>query len=231
MEELTLGKQQGSPSRPVFYVFPAWTNRLREALVIAVVLGLVFATLGVAGVFSPSTLAVGYAPTQPIPYSHRLHVGELGLDCRYCHNTVEGTASAAIPPASTCMNCHDAVKTTSELLEPLRKAAREGTGIRWVRVHDLPEFVYFNHSAHLTAGVGCVSCHGRVDRMDVVRQEKPLSMGWCLDCHRAPEAHLRPRDRITDLAWQPTGDAITAGAELAELGGISPSTDCSTCHR
>ncbi|MEM9553592.1 MAG: cytochrome c3 family protein [Acidobacteriota bacterium] len=212
-------------------MFPEWTNRLRGIAVVGVLFGIVFATLVVAGGFSPSTLAVGYAPVQPIPYSHRLHVGELGLDCRYCHNTVEDTARAAIPPVATCMNCHDSVKTESELLEPLRRAARDGTSVRWVRVHDLPEFVYFDHSAHLTAGVGCVSCHGRVDRMDVVRQEEPLSMGWCLECHRAPEAQLRPFDRLTDLGWQPSGDALAAGTELAELRGIAPSTDCSTCHR
>lgn len=220
-----------SPSRPVFYVFPAWTNRLREILVVAGLAGIVFACVVVWGGFSPRTLAVGYAPEQPIPYSHRLHVGELGMDCRYCHNTVETAARAAIPPVTTCMNCHASVRTESALLEPLRQAAREGTSIRWVRVHDLPNFVYFDHSAHLTAGIGCVSCHGRVDRMDVVRQEKPLTMGWCLDCHRAPEAQLRPRDRITDLAWQPPGDPVAAGAELARIHGVAPSTDCSTCHR
>ena len=225
-----LAKDKGTPSRPVFFVFPAWTNRLREVLVMGALGGIIFASVMVGGGFSPSTLAVGYAPEQPIPYSHRLHVGELGLDCRYCHSTVESSAGAAVPPVATCMNCHDSVKTESELLEPLRRAAKEGTAVRWVRVHDLPEFVYFNHSAHLTAGVGCVSCHGRVDRMDVVRQEEPLSMGWCLDCHRAPEEHLRPRDRITDLAWQPPDDPAF-GAELARLHEITPSTDCSTCHR
>ncbi|MDY7092929.1 MAG: cytochrome c3 family protein [Acidobacteriota bacterium] len=226
-----MGEDQRSPSRPVFYVFPAWTNRLRAVLVVGALAGIILTCVLVWGGFSPSTLAVGYAPEQPIPYSHRLHVGELGLDCRYCHNTVETAAKAALPPVSTCMNCHNSVKTESELLEPLRRAAQEGTSVRWVRVHDLPEFVYFNHSVHLTAGVSCVSCHGRVDRMDVVRQEKPLTMGWCLDCHRDPEAQLRPRERITDLGWQPSEDPAVVGAELAKIHGIVPSTDCSTCHR
>jgi len=226
-----LGREQGAPERPVFFVFPAWTNRFRQILFVAGVFGLLYTTLLVAGGFSPTTLAVGYAPAQPVAYSHRLHAGELGIDCRYCHNTVESTARAAIPPVSTCMNCHAMVRTKSELLEPLRKAAQSGDSIRWIRVHDLPEFVYFDHSAHINAGVGCVSCHGRIDRMDVVRQEKPLTMGWCLNCHRAPEAQLRPRDRTTDLAWQPSGDPAEAGAELARLHGIAPSTDCSTCHR
>lgn len=226
-----MGKDKDSPSTPVFFVFPPWTNGLRKISVGVAGLGLVYVVFLIAGGFSPSTLAEGYAPEQPIPYSHRLHVGELGLDCRYCHNTVEGNAHAAVPPVSTCMNCHASVKTESALLEPLRAAWRDGGSIRWVRVHDLPDFVYFNHSAHLTAGVGCVSCHGRVDRMDVVRQDKPLSMGWCLDCHRNPAAELRPRHLITDLEWQPGENAAEEGLELARLYDVAPSTDCSTCHR
>jgi hypothetical protein len=226
-----LGKDQDSQDKPVLFVFPAWTNRLRPISVGVVVFGLVFVTILIAVGFSPATLAVGYEPEQPIPYSHRLHVGELGLDCRYCHNTVETAADAAIPPVSTCMNCHALVKTESALLEPLRAAWRDGGSIRWVRVHNLPDFVYFDHSAHLTAGVSCVSCHGRVDRMDVVRQEEPLSMGWCLDCHRDPAGSLRPRHLVTNLEWQPGPNAAEEGLELARLYDVTPSTDCSACHR
>ena len=226
-----MANDQDPPSKPVFYVFPAWTNKLRVLTAGIVGIGLVYVAVLIAAGFSPSTLARGYAPEQPVPYSHRLHVGELGMDCRYCHNTVESAAHAAIPPVSTCMNCHATVKTESPLLEPLRIAWRDGGSIRWVRVHNLPDFVYFDHSAHLTAGVGCVSCHGRVDRMDVVRQEKSLTMGWCLDCHRNPEAELRPRHLVANLEWQPGEDAAEAGLELARLHDVSPSTDCSACHR
>ncbi len=141
---------------------------------------------------------VGYAPEQPVPYSHALHAGQLGIDCRYCHNTVETAAHAAVPPTQTCMNCHAAIRKESEKLIPVRASYATGMPIPWVRVHDLPDYVYFNHSAHVRRGVGCVSCHGRVDTMEVVYQAEPLSMGWCLDCHRNPERHLRPVEFVTE---------------------------------
>jgi hypothetical protein len=151
---------------------------------------------------SPKTMAVGYAPVQPIPYSHALHAGRMGLDCRYCHTTVEKTPFAAIPPTQTCMNCHTNIRQHSEALKPLHESWETGQPIPWIKIHDLADYVYFNHSAHVTHGVGCIECHGRIDRMDVVRQEKPLSMGWCLECHRDPGSHLRPRDvRVTDMDW------------------------------
>jgi len=221
----------GKDHKPVFFVFPAWTNHLREIGAAAVVAGLAFVGLVGAVGLAPGTTAVGYAPEQPVPYSHRLHVGELGLDCRYCHNTVEKAARAAVPPIATCMNCHATIKTKSPLLEPLRQAWEADASLPWVRVHDLPDFVYFDHSAHLSAGVSCVSCHGRVDRMDVVRQVEPLNMAWCLRCHRDPEPNLRPRERITDLAWERNSETDPVGAELAARYRVATSTDCSTCHR
>jgi hypothetical protein len=138
---------------------------------------------------------------------------------------------AAIPQTSTCMNCHDKIRTDSPKLQPLRDAAKSGEAIAWVKVHDLPEFAYFNHSAHLSAGVSCVECHGRIDQMEVVRQDKPLSMGWCIDCHRDPAPHIRPQEHITDLGWEPTEDRRSIGEQLMKDNHINPRTDCSTCHR
>jgi hypothetical protein len=180
---------------------------------------------------SPRTTDVGYSPIQPVPFSHALHAGELGMDCRYCHTTVETAAEAAIPPTATCMNCHERIAPESEKLLPVRESHATGRPIDWVRVHDLPDFVYFDHSAHVSRGVSCVSCHGRVDQMEQVYQAKTLSMAWCLDCHRHPEEHIRPKEFVTDLDWTPTESARDLGARLKEQYNLNPSTDCSTCHR
>jgi len=173
---------------------------------------------------------VGYQPKQPLPYSHAVHAGKLGIDCRYCHTTVETAAAAALPPTQTCMNCHATILADSEKLLPVRESYATGMPVEWIRVHDLPDYVYFNHSAHVRRGVGCVSCHGRVDRMEEVYQAETLSMGWCLACHRAPEQHLRPVELVTAMSWQ-TEDPLKTGAELRQKYNIHPSTDCSTCHR
>jgi len=152
--------------------------------------GPIVGLLAVGGVWyfgSPSYTDVGYAPVQPVPYSHELHVGELGIDCRYCHVSVETSPVANIPPTQTCMNCHTAIRPESTKLEPIRQSNRTGMPVDWIRVHDLPDYVYFNHSAHVRRGVSCVECHGRIDRMEEVYQDQPLSMGWCLDCHREKE--------------------------------------------
>ncbi len=177
---------------------------------------------------------MGYQPEQPLPYSHATHAGKLGIDCRYCHTTVEHAAVAAVPPTQTCMNCHTKIglkEGQSDKLQLVRDSNANGTPIPWVRVHDLPDFVYFDHSAHVRRGVGCVSCHGRVDKMEVVYQAEPLSMGWCLGCHRNPEPHLRPLERITEMDWVPWEDRAAMGRRLREEYNIDPSTDCSTCHR
>jgi len=181
---------------------------------------------------SPATTDVGYQPEQPLAYSHALHAGELGIDCRYCHTTVEDGATAAIPPTSTCMNCHTNIFPDSPLLLAVRESFATGLPIPWVRVHDLPDYVYFNHSAHVRRGVGCVECHGRVDAMKVVYQNQELSMAWCLDCHRNPEPHLRPLDSITDMTWEPDANGSDILGHLRGAGyDINPSEDCSTCHR
>lgn len=222
---------QGKDNEPGFFVFPKWTNNLRTLIAAGAVLVPFYLVLLIAYGMSPRTTAVGYMPAQPVPYSHDLHVSQLGIDCRYCHTTVETAAFAAIPPTQTCMNCHQTIRADSPKLLPIRESHATGQPVPWVKVHDLPDYVYFDHSAHVARGVGCVSCHGRVDKMEVVYQAEPLSMAWCLDCHRAPERHLRPRDFVTQLDWVPAEDQLELGRRLRRENDINPSTDCSTCHR
>ncbi len=227
-------------TEPSHFVFPRWANLLLPVAILGV-LGVppYLATVMVYGL-SPRTIAVGYAPEQPVEYSHALHVGELGMDCRYCHTTVEGAAFAAIPPTQTCLNCHNDVtklRWDAQTMLPVKKAAASEMPIPWVKVHDLPDYAYFNHAAHVNKGVGCVECHGRVDKMEVVHQVEDLSMGWCLDCHRAPERRLRPRDKVTVMDWgldMTEEERLEVGEALAEEYGVrSPRqlTDCSVCHR
>ena len=182
---------------------------------------------------SPKTTDVGYAPKQPVPYSHALHAGELGIDCKYCHTTVDKAPFAAVPSTETCMNCHQRIHVTSPKLEPIRSSFATGKPVEWTKVHDLPDYAYFNHGVHVAKGVGCVSCHGRVDTMEVVTQHEPLSMGWCLDCHREPERALRPAEEVTNMAYEPPPGQtqLARGAELRAEHNINPPTDCSTCHR
>lgn len=213
------------------FVFPRWMNLLRPGLAIGAVGGLGYVVILVWLGFSPKAVEVGYQPEQPVPYSHALHVGQLGMDCRYCHTSVEVAAKAAIPPTQTCMNCHSTVRTNSDKLIPIRESYATGMPVEWVRVHDLPDYVYFNHSAHVRRGIGCVSCHGRVDTMEVVFKDQPMSMGWCLECHRNPEKHLRPVEFVTELDWVPEKDQLVLGAELRELFDINPPEDCNVCHR
>jgi len=215
------------------FVFPRWADDLTPLLA-AVGLGLpVFFVFLVWYGGSPATTDVGYEPAQPVPYSHALHAGEMGIDCRYCHTTVELAAHAMVPPTQTCMNCHTNIRATSPKLVAVRESNATGMPVPWVRVHDLPDYVYFNHSAHVRRGVGCVECHDRVDKMDVVYQAKKLSMGWCLDCHRNPDAHLRPPELSTQMDWQPPAgvDRATYGRKIREQLRLNPSEDCSTCHR
>jgi hypothetical protein len=211
--------------------FPPWFNHLRIVAAVAAVMVPVYAVLLFYGGFSPRTTAVGYRPIQPVPYSHALHAGQLGIDCRYCHTTVETAAFAAIPPTQTCMNCHHAIRKDSPALLPVRESYATGEPVRWVKVHDLPEFAYFDHSAHVRHGVGCVSCHGRIDKMDVVQQAEPLNMLWCLDCHRHPERKLRPLDQVTVMDYVPREDQAVLGPRLVRDLDVRTSTDCSTCHR
>lgn len=213
------------------FLFPPWTNLIRPLLGIVLVTAPLYLVLLVWLGGSPKTTDVGYQPVQPVAFSHALHAGELGLDCRYCHTTVEQAAFAAIPPTQTCMNCHAQVRANSPKLISVRESYATGRPIPWVKVHDLPDYVFFDHSAHVTRGVACVSCHGRVDRMEVVTQVQPLSMGWCLDCHRNPDPHLRPPEMATVMDWTPPEDPARYGRSLREARAIAPSVDCATCHR
>jgi hypothetical protein len=212
-------------------VFPKWTNRIKHGAAVVLLGAPVYLVALVWYGGSPFTLEVGYAPVQPVPFSHEVHVGQLGLDCRYCHSSVERSAHAGIPPTSTCMNCHASIGTTAETLDLVRTSFAEGTSIPWIKVHDLPDYAYFDHSAHVAAGVGCASCHGRVDQMEVVAQVQPLSMGWCLDCHRNPTPHLRPPEAVTRMDWVPTDGWVSLGSGQASHRRVFASTDCSTCHR
>ena len=173
----------------------------------------------------------GVAREQPVQFSHKHHAGELGIDCRYCHTSVDVSSFAGIPPTKTCMNCHSQIWAQSPYLEPVRASWRDDRSIRWIRVNDLPDFVYFNHSVHVHKGVGCVSCHGRVDKMNQLYQAVSLQMEWCLDCHRHPENQVRPREHVFDMEWTPPGDQRTLGLELVKAYDIHPRVDCDTCHR
>jgi hypothetical protein len=174
---------------------------------------------------TPKNFQVGYAPTQPVPYSHRLPFGQMGMDCRYCHANVEVAAKAMVPPTQVCMGCHTMVRPESARLAPVRASWESGDPVEWVHIHKLPDHAYFDHSAHLAAGVGCVTCHGRVDQMEVVRMEAPLGMGWCLDCHRDPQPNLRPKDQITNMEWKPEMAGNWTPPE------VNPPQHCSGCHR
>ena len=166
-----------------------------------------------------------------MPFSHAHHVGGMGIDCRYCHTSVDKSAFAGIPPTKTCMNCHAQVWTQSPTLEPVRASFRNDTSIEWTRVHDLPEFAYFNHSAHVNKGVGCSTCHGRVDQMPLIWQEKSLQMEWCLECHRQPERFVRPQSEVYNIAYEPPANQLALGRKLVKEYGIKTRTSCSACHR
>jgi len=171
---------------------------------------------------------------QPVQFSHKHHVGDDGIDCRYCHATVETTATASIPPTQTCMNCHSQLWNDSPYLEPVRASFRENKPIEWERVHDLPEFVYFNHSIHVNKGIGCSSCHGQIDNMPAVYQENTLQMEWCIACHRAPEQHIRPKSEITNMQWRDDDLSQKEREDLVKDYKVRSKemlTSCSTCHR
>lgn len=212
-------------------LFPKWANKTPAILGAASTLVFVGVVAAFVYFISPASTQVGYAPRQPVPYSHKLHAGDLGMDCRYCHVGVERSPVAMVPATQTCMNCHTQIKKDSEKLLPVRESHATGEPVEWVRIHHSPDFVYFNHSVHVNSGVGCETCHGRIDQMDVVYQAKPLNMAWCLDCHREPEKYLRPLDEITTMGYQPAGDQLAIGRELKQAYNINPTTNCQGCHR
>ncbi len=180
---------------------------------------------------SPYATAADTVHLQPVPFSHEHHVGRLGIDCRYCHTSVEDSSFAGVPPTKTCMNCHSQIWVGSAMLEPVRESYRTGRSIAWNRVHDLPQFAYFDHSIHVHKGVGCATCHGPVNEMPLVWQAASLQMSWCLGCHRNPAEFVRPREEVFNMHWKPSPDRDAAGRELVAKYRIESLTSCSTCHR
>jgi Cytochrome c7 and related cytochrome c len=229
-------------------IFHRSTNTLSRATIFGAVF--VIAALGWVGYSiqgSPYVTYAGVRKPQPVPFSHQHHVTGLGIDCRYCHTSVETSSFAGIPPTKTCMNCHSQIWTNAQLLEPVRASYRSGESLQWTRVNQLPDFVYFNHSIHVTKGVGCNTCHGPVDQMPLMYQQESLQMEWCLSCHRAPQNNLRPRDQVFNMRYQQpssTNPVVVDGqsyTEQAALGvalikkynvrNVMDITSCNTCHR
>jgi hypothetical protein len=207
-------------------IFPRSLNLLPLVAAVALAVAGGVVTFVVTYYFSFWNVQVGYAPVQPVPFSHRLHAGQLGMDCRYCHANVERSFEAMIPPTQTCMGCHAVVRNDIASLAPIRESWQTGEPVEWVRVHNVPDHAYFDHSIHLSAGVGCATCHGRIDQMDVVTLQSPLSMSWCLDCHRDPEPNLRPVSEITNMAYEREPDE-----EIEYARYVLPPENCSGCHR
>jgi len=219
-------------------IFPKWTNRLPLLIVVGVFLIGSLVTAGVWYYFTPKYTRVGYQPIQPVAFSHAVHVGQVGMDCRYCHSTVEKSWFSNVPTSEVCMNCHTQVLKDSDKLALVRESAATGRPIPWVQIHKLPDYAYFNHSVHVNRGVSCVECHGQVNEMEEVYHAKSFSMTFCLDCHRDPASRLRPLDKITDLNWTWDPDPQVAaelqkanGEQLAQDWNVQSLQSCSTCHR
>jgi hypothetical protein len=215
--------------------FSRSANTFARITILAIVSGLViFVWAAYLIVRSPYEMMQNVPREQPVPFSHEHHVGGLGIDCRYCHTTVETSSFANIPPTKTCMNCHSEMWAASPTLEPVRESYRTGKSIEWTRVNDLPEYVYFDHSIHLHAGIGCTECHGRVDKMPLTWQAAPLTMEWCLNCHRHPERYIRPRDQVFAMDYQHPPNQIAQGTKLLKdyhILSVKDLTSCSRCHR
>jgi hypothetical protein len=213
--------------------FPKWTNNLPRNILIAGLLAGTAVTGGVTYYFTPKYTRVGYQPIQPVAFPHSVHAGQLGIDCRYCHNGVEKSWYSNIPATSVCMNCHNQVLKDDDRLALVRESFASGKAIPWVQIHKLPDYAYFNHSVHVNRGVSCVECHGQINHMDEVYHAKPLSMSFCLDCHRDPAKHLRPLNKITDLDWKAADPAkqLADGKAFVHDWKVQSLQNCSTCHR
>jgi len=208
-------------------IFPKWANQLAPKLGLIAVLAGTVAMAGVTYYLTPKYTRVGYQPKQPVAFSHKVHNEQLGIDCRYCHNNVDKSWFSNIPAASTCMNCHSLVLKDDPRLALVRESYSSGKPIPWVQIHKVPDYVYFNHSVHVNRGISCVHCHGEINQMDEVQHAKPLSMSFCLDCHRAPDQKIRPVDLVTQLDWK----GQVNGKQLVHDWKVQPGQSCSTCHR
>jgi Cytochrome c7 and related cytochrome c len=217
------------------HIFPKSANKLPLQIIIFVLILVGVVTAATTYYATPKYTRIGYAPVQPVPFSHALHNGQLGIDCRYCHIGVDKGATSTVPTAQTCMNCHNTglIKADSPALAPVRESYASGDPVKWVKIHQAPDYVYFNHAVHVNRGISCVECHGQINEMEVVAHSKPLSMGFCLDCHRDPAAHVRPLDQITNLTWTPANAAEHAkwAADFVKNNKISPPQSCTGCHR
>ncbi len=216
-------------------IFSRTADTRFRAILIAI-FALALGSLAIAGVYARSQYATDVArtPLQPVPFSHEHHAGELGIDCRYCHTKVETSADAGMPPTHTCMTCHSQIWTNARMLEPVRQSLAQHRSLIWQRVTRVPDYVYFRHDIHIAKGVSCVECHGRVDRMPLTYRAKALPMKFCLDCHRDPAPHLRPRDAVFDFDWKPPQNQAALEQKLMHLYRIhSPNqlTQCGVCHR
>lgn len=216
-------------------IFRPSTNTLARASIIGGALLLAASGMSLYAFGKSSYVTeVGVPRIQPVPFSHKHHVADDGIDCRYCHTSVEESSFAGIPSTKTCMNCHSQIWADSPMLESVRESFRSGKSLQWTRVHNLPGFVYFNHSIHINKGVGCVTCHGRVDLMPLTWRENTLYMDWCMECHRAPERFVRPREFVFSMDWQPSEDQLTLGRKLVKeykIQNVAVLISCSTCHR
>ncbi len=216
-------------------IFSRSANVTSKVLIVGFVVALFFVGWTTYAVFwSPYTTYVGVPLEQPVPFSHKHHVGDDGIDCRYCHTSVEKSSFAGIPSTHVCMTCHSQIWNDTPVLEPVRQSLATNRPLQWNRVNDLPDFAYFNHSIHISKGVGCSTCHGQLDQMPLTHRTQTLYMKWCLECHRAPQNYVRPISEIYNLHWQPPPDQATQGARLVQLYQIDTSgrlTNCSTCHR
>jgi hypothetical protein len=213
-------------------LFPRWSNTAARASLLALALLVVGVPLGLMAFVRSSNASARYEPVpQPIPFDHQIHAGRLGISCEYCHTTVMRSPTAGIPPTQTCVPCHSTVWINSRDLAPVRRSMQTGKPIAWNRVDRLPDFVYFDHSVHVNKGVGCESCHGRVDQMSTVYQAKPLTMGWCLSCHRMPAERLRPVEAVTVMGYTPAVAQARLGPALAAKYHVRSLTSCTTCHR
>jgi hypothetical protein len=213
-------------------IFQPRADRLFRQILVGSTLVLCFFGAVAYCALRPEFTRVGYAPEQPVPFSHELHVGKLGMSCVYCHSNVERSPHATVPNTQTCMNCHQTIKANSPLLSKVRESYEKGVPVEWERVHRLPDYAYFNHAQHVNRGIGCVSCHGQVNEMPVIVHEKPLSMGWCLSCHRHPDSNLRPPGEATNMLWKPPQEGPQEFAQkMKQQLNVNPPQSCQGCHR